>query len=257
MAILSTAGRIFYGLAIAQTGLQTIYYHDFPYWLVPAKHSAIPGLDVIAYISGILLLLAGVCIVFEKKIRPISLLLGAQLLLIFCFWYIPHQFIFTSNYLKLLTWDTCLKELAIASGAFIVAGCFSEKNEHGLIRLLARLIPSGPILFSITMITFGTLHCLYANGVAGYAPAWLPYPVFWIYITGIALIGSGLAIMFKVKPHLIATLLGSMIFSWFIIVHIPKVLTAPVVYFGGELTSAFLALAYSGTAFVIAGNAKK
>src|SRR5690348_12120832 len=32
-------GRIFYGLAIAAMGLVTIYYRDFPYMLIPAKHT--------------------------------------------------------------------------------------------------------------------------------------------------------------------------------------------------------------------------
>lgn len=53
-----------------------------------------------------------------------------------------------------------------------------------------------------------------------------------------------------------ATLLGTMIFIWFIILHIPYVITSSVAERGGEITSAFLALAYSGTAFVIAGDAK-
>lgn len=67
MGNLSNIGRIFYGLAIAETGFQTMYYSDFPYWLLPPKHSWIPGLVLLAYISGIMLVLAGACIVFEKK----------------------------------------------------------------------------------------------------------------------------------------------------------------------------------------------
>jgi hypothetical protein len=48
-----------------------------------------------------------------------------------------------------------------------------------------------------------------------------------------------------------------MIFTWFIILHVPKVIAAPFADRAGEITSAFLALAYSGIAFVIAGAAKK
>jgi hypothetical protein len=46
-----------------------------------------------------------------------------------------------------------------------------------------------------------------------------------------------------------------MIFTWFIILHIPKVIASPFAEAGGEITSAFLALAYSGIAFIIAGTA--
>src|ERR1041385_1854296 len=105
-------GRIFYGLAIAGLGLQTIYYADFPYMLIPSKHSGIPGLAIIAYVSGALFILAGVCIVFKKKARPITLVLGTVLLAIFCFYFIPYQLLATSDYLQLGSWDNAEKELA-------------------------------------------------------------------------------------------------------------------------------------------------
>ena len=59
MGNLFNIGRIFYGIAMAGIGFQIIYYHDFPYWLLPPKHSWIPGLLMLAYISGALLVLAG------------------------------------------------------------------------------------------------------------------------------------------------------------------------------------------------------
>jgi hypothetical protein len=257
METLSNIGRIFYGIAIAATGFQTIYYHDFPYWLLPPKHNWIPGLAVVAYIFGALFVLAGTCIVFKKKTRPISLLSGTVLLLIFCFYFIPYQFMTSARYMHLLQWENAEKELAFSGGAFIIAGCFSEKNENILYRFLGKLIPLGPILFAIPIISFGILHFLYAKDVADYVPSWVPNRLFWTYLAGTGLLGSGLAIILKIKSRLAATLLGAMIFSWFIMLHIPRVIVSPVAYLGSEITSAFLALAYSGIAFVIAGTAKK
>ena len=132
MKNLFNVGRIFYGTGIAGMGFLTIYYKDFPYMLVPPKHSWIPGLVMLAYISGAMLILAGSCIVLEKQIRPISLLLGSVLLLVFCFCFIPYEFIASSNYMHLVDWENAEKELALAGGAFVIAGCFSEKNENNL-----------------------------------------------------------------------------------------------------------------------------
>ena len=257
MRNLSGIGRIFYGSAISETGLQTIYYHDFPYWLLPPKHSWIPGLVPLAYISGALLIVAGACIIFEKKIRPVALLLAAVLLLIFCFCYIPYQFTAASRYLHLLQWENAEKELAFASGAFVIAGCYLEKNENPFTRFLGKLIPLGSISFAITMISFGILHFLYAKDVADYVPSWTSYHMFWTYLAGTALIGSGIAIILKIRVGLIAALLGAMLLIWVISLHIPRVINSPIAYLGSEVTSAFLALAYSGIAFVIAGAAKK
>ena len=85
MGNLSKVGRIFYGISIAVMGLLTIYYRDFPYMLIPSQHLWIYGLVMLAYISGALPTLVGACIVFGKKARLISLLLGSVLLLIFVF----------------------------------------------------------------------------------------------------------------------------------------------------------------------------
>lgn len=254
MERLSNAGRIFYGIAMAGLGFLTIYYNDFPYMLLPAKHSWIHSLAVLTYISGAMIFLAGACIVFEKSIRIVSLLLGTVLLLIFCFYFIPYEFIATSNYMHLGAWENAEKELALASGAFVIAGCYSGRNENSFFRFLKKLIPFGAVLFSITIISFGIDHFLYAKDAADYVPSWIPGHLFWIYFAGIALIGSGVAIFLKIKRGLMASLLGTMIFIWFIILHIPKVIAAPSDEMGGEVTSAFLALAYSGIAFVIAGG---
>jgi uncharacterized membrane protein len=257
MRNLSNIGRIFYGIAITALGLLTIYYKDFPYMLIPPKPSCIHSLAILLYISGTMLMLAGACIVFEKKARPVSLLLGSALLLIFCFYYVPYEFIATTNYMHLVEWDNAEKELALSAGAFIIAGCFPRENENSLISFLSKLIPFGTILFSITIISFGIDHFLYAKDVADYIPSWIPNHIFWAYFAGAALFSSGVGILLKIKQRLSATLLGTMVFIWFIILHIPKAVSSPSTDMGGEVTSAFLALAYSGIAFVIAGAAKK
>ncbi|HEY4832860.1 MAG TPA: hypothetical protein VIH61_09915 [Waddliaceae bacterium] len=154
-------------------------------------------------------------------------------------------------------WENADKELALSTGAFVIAGCFSKENKNPLIGFLRKLNPLGTILFSLTIISFGINHFLYAKDAADYIPSWVPNHMFWIYFAGLALIGSGVAIIFKIKPRLFATLLGTMIFIWVVILHIPKAIAAPIADQGGEVTSAFLALAYCGIAFVIAGAAKK
>lgn len=256
MRKLSDIGRIFYGIAVAATGSQTVYYHDFPYWLLPSKHNDIPGLSVIAIISGALLLLAGICIIFKQRIRSVSLVAGTVLFLVFCFYHVPYQVMTSSRYMHLLQWENAEKELAFASGALVIAGCFPEKNEAGSLRFLGKVIPLGPALFSIPVISFGILHFLYAKDVADYVPSWMPARLFWTYFAGTVLIGSGLAILLKIKSRPAAAILGAMIFSWFIVLHIPRVAVSPVAFLGSEVTSAFLALAYSGIAFVIGGIGK-
>ena len=257
MGRISDTGRIFYGVAITGIGLPAIYFKDFPYMLLPQQDFSFPGHIALINISGVLFILVGICIVIEKKIRPVSFLFGWMLLLIFCLYYLPYQFFVNPNYKNLLEWDNAGKELASAGGAFVIAGLFSEKSKNILNGVWEKSIRFGSILFSIPIITFGLLHLLHAKDVSTLVPSWVSYPVFWTYLAGIGLMGSGLAIILKIWPGFIAALLGGMIFIWFIILHIPRVINSPVTDLEGEVTSAFLALAYSGIAFVIAGASKR
>ena len=257
MGRLSELGRIFFGFAIMGIGIQTVYYNNLPYMLYPPMHLAGSGQLMLVYISGILLILGGISALFLIKPRSISLILGILLLAIFCFSFVPYEFRTNSNYLHLGEWENSEKELALSSGAFLIAACFPRKSKTAAKGFFSSLIPFGSILYALTIVSFGIDHFLYGKEASEYIPSWISHPMFWIYLAGVALIGSGIAIVLKIKTGLFAFLLGFMILIWFVILHVPKVLHASSNEFSGELTSAFLALAYSGIAFVIAGTGKK
>ncbi len=254
MRNLSDIGRIFFGIALVGTGLPAIYFNAYPYYLLPPLNFLTPGAAILHYICGILLILVGTCIVFVKKIRPATLLFGGVLLLIFCFLYIPYQFMGNPKHLHLAEWENAEKELSLAGGAFIIAGCYSVKNENLLYRFLGKLIPLGDVFVAIPIISFGILHFQFAKEVSTMVPSWIPNPIFWTYLAGIGLFGSGISIILKIKTRFIAALLGTIIFIWFAILHIPETIASSYADLGGEITSTFLALAYSGMAFVIAGS---
>lgn len=252
MGRLSDIGRIFFGTAIAGMGILTIYYGDFPYMFLPPKHSWIPG--IVIPITGTLLVLTGACIIFQRKGGPASLLLGTALLLIFCFYFVPYQLINSPNYRHFGDWENAAKELAFSSGAFVISGCFSAAHENAFMRYWSKLTPFGSTIFAITIISFSIDHFLYAKEAVDYVPSWIPYPLFWLYFTGTALLASGVAIISKIKIGLAGFLLGAMILTWFMMLHVPRVLASPAIYLGSEITSALIALAYSGISFVISGS---
>jgi hypothetical protein len=119
---LANMGRIFYGIAIAAMGLLTIYYRQLPYMMIPPGHHWLSDHVIWVYISGALLLLAGICIVLEKKSRQVPLLLGTVLLLIFFFYFIPYELMVSPNYKHFGDWENAAKELSLAAGALVIAG---------------------------------------------------------------------------------------------------------------------------------------
>lgn len=237
MPTLTHIGRIFYGIAVAAMGFITIYYRDFPYMFIPPHHAWISDHVTLIYLCGVLLFLAGVCIALGTKLLPASRLLGAVLLLIFCFYFVPYDLGASSRYLHFGQWENAAKELALAAGALVIA-----RYNWAV------------VLFALTIFSFGVDHYLYGREAADYIPGWIPNKLFWMYLTGTALLASSLAIIMNIKRRLAACLLGAMIFIWVLILHLPRTMAAPFAENEGEITSAFLALAYCGIAFIITGT---
>lgn len=247
-------GRVFFGTAIAGLGILTVADRDFPYMLIPAEHQWIPGLFYIAIVCGVLLTAAGGCIALAKKTGWCSIWLGILLAMIFCFYHIPYQLFASPNHSHLWDWENAAKELSLASGAWVITGHFTKKSELNLAKHSSKLLSWGVILFSLTILSYGVNHFVYADAVADYVPSWIPFRLFWAYFAGAALLAASLAIIIKVKSALAARLLGIMILAWFIVLHIPRVMAAPAPEISGEMASAFLALAYGGIALVISGR---
>src|SRR4051812_9525369 len=101
------------------------------------------------------------------------------------------------------------------------------------------------------MIEFGYGHLLYTESVSTLVPVWVPGHIFWTYFAAGALIGSGVAIILKIKIELVSLLLSIMLFLWVILLHIPRAIADPYTANGNEITSVFEALAFSGIALGI------
>jgi uncharacterized membrane protein YphA (DoxX/SURF4 family) len=114
------------------------------------------------------------------------------------------------------------------------------------------LIPYGNLLFIFTMTCFGIGHLIYGPLLVNVVPAWCPDHLFWVYFTGIALVGSGLAIALDIRIRVVSLLLALMTFLWFWMVHIPAGIARPVFDRGNLLASAFDALAFCGISILIA-----
>ncbi|TWJ04935.1 hypothetical protein JN11_00658 [Mucilaginibacter frigoritolerans] len=247
--------RISYGILIAALAIQQIFYKDFRPVILPPWHPSITGYAIYVYVISTLFIAGGVAIIFEVGSRPVSLILGGVLLLLFCICQIPYELIVDPYYKHFGVWVNALKELAMAGGAFVVAGSFMTKDEgkeNSLIMLLERLIPLGNVFFCIMIVGFGIDHFLYADGISTLVPNWMPLHLFWTYFAGVALIGSGLSIILRIRLKLSSLLLALMIFLWLVLLHIPRAFTDPYSLQGNEVSSVFEAFGFSGIAFLMA-----
>ena len=251
------AGRWFFAVCLIGLAGQQFYYADFRPVFVPPWPGHIPGEAILAYLSSTALIGVALAILLEKKARTAMLILGGFFLALLLFCHIPYELMVDQASKHIGVWSNAFKELAFSGGAFAVAGSYPDdqlavQKKTALIRLLELFIPMGSLFFSITMIVFGIDHFLYVDFVATLVPDWIPGHLFWTYFAAVALIGSGLAIILRIRLKLVGILLGTMIFLWFIFLHIPRAAIAPPTDKGNELTSVFEALGFSGVAFIIA-----
>ena len=92
-------------------------------------------------------------------------------------------------------------------------------------------------------------HFKFLAFVATLIPVWFPgNAVLWSQFAGVALLVCGVGLLFSRTAALAGLLTGLMIFSWFWIVHLPRVTTSV-----SDGIAIFEALAFSGIALVVAG----
>src|SRR5208282_4714648 len=92
-------------------------------------------------------------------------------------------------------------------------------QRHGLDKIL----PFGPLFFAMPMGVFGTVHFTDTQNVARIVPHWMPLHTFWVYLVGVALIAAALSIILEKHARLAATLLGSMLLLFVVLIHIHSI----------------------------------
>jgi uncharacterized membrane protein YphA (DoxX/SURF4 family) len=235
MENLSRLGRFLFAIAMAGFGIQYLV-HALMAGPVPGPPWS-PGVPLWAFFTAVLLIVAAACIATGKRARWAAMLLALILLLRALSVYAPRL---AANVHDPGPWTSGFEILAMGGAALILAG-----TAVGL----------GRFLFASLLVVVGVQHFLYARFVATLVPAWIPWHLFWAYFVGVAFFAAAVSIVARKYLGLGAGLLGLMFFLWVILVHSPRVIASP--HDGKEWTSAFVALAMCGGAWVVAARAGK
>ena len=109
------------------------------------------------------------------------------------------------------------------------------------------------LLYAVPMAIFGIFHFMNASAMSGMVPSFLPGGVFWVYLTGLALILAAISIIIQKKARLAALLLAAMLIIFVLTMHLPGL--------GGEnmqmsMTMLLKDTALAGAALAFAGLAE-
>jgi uncharacterized membrane protein len=138
--------------------------------------------------------------------------------------------------------------LAMSGAAWVLAGGGAETRP----RFPANV---GRVLFGGSIAIFGMQHLLYRGFLATLIPSWIPWPLFWAGFVGAAFIAAAAAIAMNKAARPAALSLGTMFGLIVLVLHAPRVVAA--VRSLDEWNSAFVAVALSGGAFVLAEASKR
>jgi putative oxidoreductase len=111
----------------------------------------------------------------------------------------------------------------------------------------------GRILFAVPLAIFGLFHFVNPTEMSGMVPSYFPFPVFWVILTGAALIAAAVSLLIQKYVRLSGLLLAVMLVVFVVTVFIPKLI-------GGDqyaMVSILKDLGLAGGALVLAGIAKK
>lgn len=259
METLKKVSRIAWCIGLAGMVIPQLFYKEFGNNFFPAW-PGLPGVAFWACLFTIIVVAACVAIIIESEARLVALLLGVLLFFMYCFGDVPYELMIDPYNNHLGSWANGLKELALAGGAFVVAGSLPRATNAlapSLLRTLEKLIPLGRIFFSVMIVLYGYAHFLYTKPISTLVPHWIPGAMFWTYFAGGALMCAGVAVILRIRLELTAMLLGIMILIWLIILHMPMAFTDPFSNKSNSLVSTFSALAFSATAFLIASMGAK
>ncbi|MFL6750347.1 MAG: hypothetical protein ACJ8E9_04735 [Sphingomicrobium sp.] len=102
-------------------------------------------------------------------------------------------------------------------------------------------------LLTVMLLMFGTIHLLFRPAIAGLMPDFIPFAAIWPWITGILLIASGLATLFKAFRGYALLIVAAMFLAWVPLIHVPRLLASFSI---GEVTFAAMAIALAGSLII-------
>ncbi|HMF63717.1 MAG TPA: hypothetical protein VK608_06470 [Edaphobacter sp.] len=250
MAELMRVGRILFAVAMAFFGVQYLIYASHVAGPAPGPPWT-PSSQSLAWLAGVGLLGAAVCLVTKRQGRLAATLLGIVLLLRLLLVHLPGLIARPHDPGM---WTTAFEILALCGAAFVLAGTLSGEwpRSQAWDRAVDTMSEVGRFLFAIALVVFGVQHFMYAKFVAMLVPAWIPEHLFWAYFVGVAFIAAAVSVATNKSARLAASLLGTMFLLWVILLHAPRVAAAGP-HNGNEWTSEFVALAMCGGSFVLAG----
>lgn len=256
---LARPGEVLVALLMVYSGVMHFKFAHFVAGIVPQW---LPWHLFWAYFTGVALLAAGVGIVVRKLTYVAAILLAIMLSLFVLLIHVPgmmNSIVRKPGDIAVL-WsfngtggvNNALKDVALVLSAGIV-GCAHSATRKAT---WARVVRTLAIVFALVIAAFGVEHFFFTNYTPGipswsFVTFWIPWRLFWGFLTGAAMVLGGAMILVKRKGPVAATALAIMILVVAVLTYAFRVLAHLGSY--SELTNSVKDVAVAGGLLVLAG----
>lgn len=213
---ITRAGIILYGLASAACGIMDFIWADFDasHQPIQAFGDHIPGVTILAYITAVWMIAAGLAILWRRSARAGGAALTIIYFVFAIFWLprlytAPHYLGFRIPVFIGVTAGVGIELIACAGGALVYASLATRSSSWPRTILITRWI------FALCAINFGVNHLDAVADNRFFVPKSMPLgQAFWVILTGISFVLAGLAILSGIQDVLAARLLALMFLAF-------------------------------------------
>jgi uncharacterized membrane protein YphA (DoxX/SURF4 family) len=248
MNLILKQGRLIFAVAIVALGIENLVCAHSTQHVMPF----VPEVPMLAYLTGLAFLTAGVAIAINKSARLAAILLGILFLLCVLVIEVSNVAAHPADVgIRTVAFET----LTFCGISWMLAGTLPAERFRSPQWESAEtaLIKAGRYLFAISAIVFGIDHFLVIPVIVSLVPGWIPGSgLFWTYLTAIAFIAAGISLAANVLARWAGFMLGVMFMLWVLVLHGPRVVSYPRSHNPDEWSSALIALAIWGGSWIAA-----
>lgn len=205
-------------------GSLALIYGDFAMVWQPVA-PWVPGRTALAYLSGIIMLLGGIGLFFQRT-SSWAIRMLFPYLVVWTLLKVPA--VVVAPQIEAV-WLGIGELLVLMTGGWMLFAGLANLPPNSRFAFLAtdRAVRVARIVFAVSLLPIGLSHIMYVKPTADLVPAWLPYRSGWAYLTGAGQIASGLGVLFSVLPGIAAWCEAGMISTFTLLVWAPAIVAAP------------------------------
>src|SRR5882724_8829190 len=239
----------FFAVGMIGLGILALVYGDFALVWQPVA-PWIPGRTVLAYGSGLIMLLGGVGLLLRATAASSARILFPYLII----WLLLKVPALLAAPQMEAVWLGFGEIAVLLTGGWVVFATLAGLREGSPLTFATgeNGIRLARMLFAVSLIPIGLSHIVYVKQTADLVPAWLPYRVGWAYLTGAGQMACGLGVLFSIVPRVAAWAEAGMISLFTLLVWGPAILAAPTTRL--PWTAFFISWAIASAAWVVAQN---